>query len=200
MAVTYFPSFEKLIEAFQHLPGIGRKTAVRLALFILEDDESSVEAFSEALLNAKRSIKRCRKCFNYCENELCPVCSDASRDKSIICVVEDSKAILSFDRVKEYRGVYHVLGGVISPMDGVGPEDLNIAELISRIKEDSVKEVIIATNPTVNGETTAMYITRLLKPMGIKISRLAYGIPVGGELEYADEMTLSRAIEGRREI
>ncbi len=200
MAISYIPALEKLVEGFQHLPGIGRKTAVRLALFVLEDDDSNVEAFANALLNAKSQIKRCKKCFNYCEDALCPVCADASRDKTVVCVVEDSKAILSFDRVKDYHGVYHVLGGVISPMDGVGPDDLHLAELLVRIGEDDVKEVIIATNPTVNGETTALYIGRLLKPLGVKVSRLAYGIPVGGELEYADEMTLSRAIEGRREV
>ncbi len=200
MAITYIPALEKLVEAFQHLPGIGRKTAVRLALFVLEDDDASVEAFANALTEAKTSIKRCRKCYNYSAEELCPICADTSRDKSVVCVVEDSKAILSFDRVKDYHGVYHVLGGVISPMDGVGPDDLHLSELLVRIGEDDVKEVIIATNPTVNGETTALYIGRLLKPLGVKVSRLAYGIPVGGELEYADEMTLSRAIEGRREV
>jgi len=196
----YILPLEKLIEQFARLPGIGKKTAVRLAFSIVDGEESKAEEFAEALLAAKRDIKQCPVCFNLSEGGECAVCEDSRRDQSVICVVEDVRALMSIERVREYKGLYHVLGGVISPMDGIGPEQLRIAELIRRLEDESVKEIIIATNPTVEGETTALYLSRLIKPLGIKISRLAYGMPAGGELEYTDEVTLFRALQGRRDM
>ncbi len=193
----YILPLEKLIEQFRKLPGIGKKTAVRLAFSVLEFSKEDAEAFAEAIRGAKENIRTCSVCQNFSDGELCPVCADAERDRSVICVVEDAKAVMSLEKVKEFGGVYHVLHGAISPMDGIGPDKLRIRELMMRLTDD-VKEVIIATNPTVEGEATAMYLTKLIKPLGIKVSRLAYGIPVGGELEYADEVTLMRALEGRR--
>lgn len=194
----YILPLERLIEQFRRLPGIGKKTAVRLAFSVLDFTAEEAEAFADAIRGAKEQVKTCAVCQNISDGELCPVCADENRDRSVICVVEDAKAVMSLEKVKEYGGVYHVLHGAISPMAGVGPDQLRIAELMARLTDDTVKEIIIATNPTVEGEATAMYLTRLIKPLGIKVSRLAYGIPVGGELEYADEVTLMRAIEGRR--
>ena len=195
----YILPLEKLIEQFRKLPGIGKKTAVRLAFSVLEFSKEEAEAFAEAILGAKENVKTCSVCQNFSDGELCSVCTDAERDRSVICVVEDAKAVMSLEKVKEFGGVYHVLHGAISPMEGIGPDKLRIRELMMRLN-DEVKEVIIATNPTVEGEATAMYLTKLIKPLGVKVSRLAYGIPVGGELEYADEVTLMRALEGRRSM
>lgn len=196
----YILPLERLIEQFQTLDGIGRKTAVRLAFSVLDFDEEHAREFADAVIKAKTEVRHCSRCFNISEGELCPVCGDVTRDHSTICVVEDAKALMAMERVKEYRGVYHVLGGTISPIDGRGPEQIRIAELVERIASEEVKEVIIATNPTVDGETTAMYIAKLLGKYDVKLSRLAYGVPVGGDLEYADEMTLFRAIDGRKEL
>ena len=190
----------KLIEQFERLPGIGKKTAQRLAFHILDMPKESAEEFASAILEAREKIKKCSVCQNLTEDELCPICSDEGRDKSVICVVESPQDVLAFERTKEYRGLYHVLHGLISPIDGIGPEQLYIKELMSRTSSEELKEIIMATNPTVEGEATAAYIARLVKPMNIKVTRLAYGIPVGGNLEYADEVTLYRALEGRREI
>lgn len=194
----YILPLEKLIEQFRHLPGIGKKTAVRLAFAVLDFTDEEAEAFAEAVRGAKNQVCNCSVCQNISDGELCAVCADESRDRSVICVVEDAKAVMSLEKVKEFGGVYHVLHGAISPMQGIGPDKLRIKELIARLSDGSVNEIIIATNPTVEGEATAMYLTKLIKPLGVKVSRLAYGIPVGGELEYADEVTLMRAIEGRR--
>ncbi len=190
----------KLIEQFERLPGIGKKSAQRLAFYMLNQPPQRAEDFSKALLEASRTIKRCSICQNLTDVEHCPICEDASRDKTIICVVEDPRDVIAFERTREYKGLYHVLHGLISPMDGIGPEQLYIKELIARLASGEVKEVVMAQNPTVEGEATAMYLARLLKPIGIKVTRLAYGIPVGGSLEYADEVTLYRALEGRNEI
>lgn len=191
---------ERLVEQFRKLPGIGKKTAVRLAFSVLEFTEEEADAFADALREAKRSVKNCSVCQNISDADICPICADPSRDNSVICVVEDAKAVMSLEKVKEYRGLYHVLHGAISPMDGIGPDKLKIAELLSRLSSGTANEIIIATNPTVEGEATAMYLTKLIKPLGIRVSRLAYGIPVGGDLEYADEVTLMRALEGRRSM
>ncbi len=196
----YILPLERLIEQFRHLPGIGRKTAVRLAFAVLDFSDEEAFAFSDAVRAAKEQVKTCRVCQNIADGELCPICADEERDRSVICVVEDAKAVMSLEKVREYRGVYHVLHGAISPMSGVGPDKLKIPELIARLGSGEVREVIIATNPNVDGEATAMYLTKLIKPLGIKVSRLAYGIPVGGDLDYADEVTLMRALEGRRSM
>lgn len=187
----------KLTECFARLPGIGRKSAQRLAFHILRMPEEEAKAFANAILEAREKIGYCEICKNITDTPRCAICSDETRDKSTVCVVEDSRDVIAIERTKEYHGLYHVLGGLISPMDGIGPENLFIKELLARMTDGTVKEVIMATNPTVEGEATAMYLSRLIKPMGIKVSRLAYGIPVGGNLEYADEVTLYRAIEGR---
>ena len=196
----YILPLERLIEQFRHLPGIGRKTAVRLAFAVLDFSDEEAFAFSDAVRAAKEQVKTCRVCQNIADGELCPICADEERDRSVICVVEDAKAVMSLEKVREYRGVYHVLHGAISPMSGVGPDKLKIPELIARLGSGEVREVIIATNPNVDGEATAMYLTKLIKPLGIKVSRLAYGIPVGGDLDYADEVTLMRALECRRSM
>jgi len=185
------------------LPGVGAKTALKYAMALLELKDSEAEAFVSAIENARRNIRSCDRCFNLCEGTLCTVCADQTRSDAQLCVVEDARAVMAMERVSGFKGRYHVLEGVISPMDGVGPEQLRISELVDRVNEQLEKgecEVIVATNSTVEGETTAMYLTKLLKPMGAKVTRLAYGIPVGADLEYADEVTLGRAIEGRREI
>ena len=187
----------KLTECFARLPGIGRKSAQRLAFHILRMPEEEAKAFANAILEAREKIGYCEICKNINDKPQCANCSDETRDKSTVCVVEDPRDVIAIERTKEYHGLYHVLGGLISPMDGIGPENLFIKELLARLGDGTVKEVIMATNPTVEGEATAMYLSRLIKPMGIKVSRLAYGIPVGGNLEYADEVTLYRAIEGR---
>ena len=189
-----------MVEAFRRLPGVGRKSAERMAFGVLDMDETQLNAFVSSIVGAKQSIHACPECGNITASELCPICADGARDRSIICVVEDSKAVISFEKIKEFGGVYHVLGGVISPRSGKAPQDLNLASLPERIVANGVKEVMIATNATVEGETTAMYVSRIIKPTGVKITRLAYGIPVGADIEYADKLTLLRAIEGRREF
>ena len=194
------PALVRLIEQFERLPGIGKKTAQRLAFHLLDMPREKAAEFSAAILDAREKLHRCPVCLNLTEDELCPVCSQSSRDKSIICVVETPQDVMAFERTREYNGGYHVLHGLISPMDGIGPEQLGIKELIGRVGGDEVLEIIMATNPTVEGEATAAYLAKLLKPLGVKTSRLAYGIPVGGNLEYADEVTLFRALEGRQEI
>lgn len=199
MANNIVPLTE-LIAQFERLPGIGRKTAQRLAFSILEQPPERAEKFAEALINAKRKIHFCRVCQGLTDKEVCDICDDNRRDRSVICVVAEPKDVMAFERTREYTGVYHVLHGVISPLDGIGPEQLRIKELMARLGSGEVNEIIMATNPTVEGEATASYISRLVKPMGIKVTRLAYGIPVGGDLEYADEFTLARALEGRNEI
>lgn len=193
-------ALQKLSEQFARLPGIGRKSAMRLAFSILELSDEEAQNFANTIIEAKEKVHLCPVCQSLTDKEICSVCNDLSRDTSTIMVLEDTKAVLSMEKVREYRGLYHVLHGVISPMNGVTPDKLKIKELLSRIADEHVKEIIIATNPTVEGEATAMYLSRLLKPFEIKITRLAYGIPVGSDLEYADEVTLYRAIEGRRDI
>lgn len=199
MANNIVPLTE-LIAQFERLPGIGRKTAQRLAYSILEQPPERAEKFAEALINAKRKIHFCKVCGGLTDKEVCDICDDSRRDRSVICVVAEPKDIMAFERTREFGGVYHVLHGVISPLDGIGPDQLRIKELMARLGSGEVKEIIMATNPTVEGEATASYISRLVKPMGVKVTRLAYGIPVGGDLEYADEFTLARALEGRNEI
>lgn len=193
------PMLEKLINCFASLPGVGRKSAVRLSYRIIEMKPEEVQYFAETLLEAKNSIKLCSVCQSYSDTDICPICADDTRDGSTLIVVEDNKALEAIEEAHEYRGKYHVLHGVISPVDGIGPDRLKIKELIARL-DGSVKEVIIATNPSTEGEATAMYISRLIKPFGVKVTRLAYGLPVGGTLEYADTVTLIRAIEGRTEF
>ena len=200
MASYSVAPLEELIDQFARLPGIGRKTAQRLSFFVLSLPEGEAEKFADAILTAHKKIHSCKVCQNLTDGDVCSVCASSSRDRSTICVVEDPRDVMAFERTGDYNGLYHVLHGVISPMDGVGPDGIRIKELLTRLSGDEVKEVIMATNPTVEGEATAMYISRLLKPLGIKISRLAYGIPVGGDLQYADEVTLSRALEGRNEL
>ena len=196
----YIEALQRLAEQFGRLQGVGRKSAMRMAFSVLEFDEETVEEFARTLVDAKRRIHECPVCGNLTDKELCSVCSDMSRDRSVICVVEDVKAVMSIEKVREFRGVYHVLHGVISPMNGITPDKIRFRELIERAGEGEVKEVIIATNPTPDGEVTAMYISKYLKPLGVKVTRLAYGVPVGSDLEYADEVTLGRAIEGRRDV
>lgn len=190
----------ELINQFSRLPGIGKKTAQRLAYSILEQPPERARQFADALINAREKIHFCATCQSLTDLDVCQICADDRRDKSVICVVEDPRDVMAFERTREYRGVYHVLHGVISPLDNIGPDKLRIKELMARLSDGTVKEIIMATNPTVEGEATASYISRLVKPMGIKVTRLAYGIPVGGDLEYADEYTLARALEGRNEI
>ena len=190
----------ELINQFSRLPGIGRKTAQRLAYSIIEQPPERARQFADALINAKEKIHFCKVCQSLTDLEVCQMCSDPRRDRSIICVVEEPRDVMAFEKIREFSGLYHVLHGVISPLDGIGPDQLKIKELMARLASGEVKEIIMATNPTVEGEATASYISRLVKPMGIKVTRLAYGIPVGGDLEYADEYTLARALEGRNEI
>lgn len=200
MASYHVAPLDRLVEQFERLPGIGHKTAGRLAYHLLSRSEAETKAFADAILQAKEKIHYCKCCQNLTDLELCPVCTDEGRDKSVICVVEDPRDVMAFERTREYNGLYHVLHGVISPMDGIGPDSIRIKELMARLSDDKIEEIVMATNPTVEGEATASYISRLIRPMGIKVTRLAYGIPVGGDLEYADEVTLSRAFEGRNEI
>ncbi len=197
---TYTGPIMRLIEEFSKLPGVGRKTAQRLAFHVINMNNNDVEALSKAILEAKREIKYCSVCCNISDSEICSMCSNKNRDASVICVVEDPRDVAAMERTRDYKGQYHVLHGVISPMDGIGPDMIKIKELIQRVGTQDVKEIIMATNPTIEGEATAMYIARLLKPMGIKVTRIAHGLPVGGDLEYADEVTISKALEGRREI
>lgn len=188
----------RLIGAFQKLPGVGQKTAQRYALKVVNMSESEVKDFADSLINAKRNVKYCSVCGNYTDEDPCYICR--TRDRSVVCVVKDPKDVLSIERIRDYNGVYHVLHGVLNPMEGVGPNDIRLKELVSRVGTDGVKEVIVATNPDVEGEATAMYIAKLLKPLGVKVTRIAQGISIGSDLEYADEVTLSRAIENRREL
>lgn len=190
----------KLVEQFERLPGIGKRTAQRLAYFVLQMSDGDAKEFAAAIIEAHEKIKYCKVCKNLTDQDLCHVCRNSARDKSIICVVEDPRDVLALEKTGEFLGSFHVLHGVISPLNGVGPDQIYIKELLERISAGPIKEVIMATNPTVEGEATAMYISKLLKPLGVKVTRLAYGIPVGGDLEYADEVTLSRALIGRSEI
>ena len=196
----YPQALEKLSEQFAKLPGIGRKSAQRLAYYLLSVPEKEAEAFAEAILEAKRTIRNCPICQNLTDSEVCPICSSPKRDASVICVVAEPKDVIAIERTGEFNGRYHVLHGVISPMGHVGPDDLKIKELLGRISSEEVSEVIMATNPDTEGEATAMYVSRLLRPLGVKVTRLAYGIPVGSNLEYADSATLMRALEGRIEM
>ncbi len=198
--MQYPAPIAKLINSFTKLPGIGAKTAARLAFYILEMPEAEVLEFAQNLINAKRDLTYCSICGNITDQDPCIICSDDTRDKEVILVVEDTRDVMAMERLQEYRGYYHVLGGVLSPMEGTGPDDLNIAPLIKRLSDEQVQEVIIATNATSEGEATAVYLSRLIKPSGIKVTRLAHGLSVGSDIEYADEMTLFRAIEGRREL
>ena len=186
-----------LIDELARLPGIGRKTAQRLAFHIIGMPEDEVNALSVALVQARREVRYCRQCCTLTDSEICPICSDPSRDRGSIMVVEDSRDMAAYEKTTQYNGLYHILHGVISPLGGVGPGDLKIKELLERLRSDEVHEIILATNPTVEGETTAMYLSKLIKPLGIKVTRIANGVPVGGDLEYTDEVTLARALEGR---
>jgi recombination protein RecR len=197
---SYAGPIARLINEFSKLPGIGKKTAERLAYYIIEIDKDEAMKLSAAIEETKEKINFCERCFNLSENKLCEICQDQKRETHVICVVERPKDIHSIERTKEYNGLFHVLHGHISPMDGIGPDDIRLKELIQRVRDESVEEVIVATNPNVEGEATSMYISKLLKFSDVKVTRLAHGIPIGGNLEYADEMTLSKAFEGRVEI
>jgi recombination protein RecR len=196
----YIESLRLLAEKFACLEGVGKKTAMRMAFSVLELEEGEAEEFARAILDAKEKIHLCPVCQNLTDREVCPICADEERDHSQICVVTDARTVLAMEKVREYRGTYHVLHGLISPMNGVTPEQLKIKELLARVGEGEVEEVIVATNPTVEGEATAMYLSKLLRPLGVRVTRLAYGVPVGADLEYADEITLFRALEGRRDV
>ena len=199
--MSFFPApLETLIDRFASLPGIGRKSAQRLAFFVLSQPESEARAFADAIVTAKTSVHCCKICQNLTEEEICPICASSRREKSVICVVSEPRDVLSIERGHEYNGSYHVLHGVLSPMSHVGPEDIRIKELLQRVTNEEIEEVIMATNPDTEGEATAMYISRLLKPFGVKVTRLAYGIPVGSSLEFADDTTLNRALEGRTDM
>ena len=199
--MMHYPEpISKLIDSFMKLPGIGPKTAARLAFHVLTMKEDAVLTFSKALVDAKRNLGYCSKCGHITDINPCHICSDKSRDGSMICVVQDTKDVIALEKMRDYNGLYHVLHGAISPMDGIGPEDINVSSLLVRLQDETVQELILATNPTIEGEATAMYISRLVKPSGIRTTRIAHGLPVGGDLEYADEVTLSRALEGRREL
>lgn len=198
--LNFYPkALTKLIEEFGKLPGIGSKTAQRLAFHIISMDEASTKEFADAIVSAKKNIKYCSICGNMTDNDPCFLCSNKDRDRNIICVVQEPRDVIAMEKTREFNGTYHVLHGAISPMGGIGPDDIRIKELVTRITMDT-SEIILATNPNVEGEATAMYISRLLKPMGVKVTRIAHGIPVGGDLEYADEVTLCKALEGRREL
>ena len=196
----YPEPISKLMESFMKLPGIGPKTAARLAFFVLGMKEDTVLDFAKALVDAKRNLSFCSNCGHITDVDPCMICQDQSRDRTTICVVQDPKDVIAMEKMRDYTGLYHVLQGAISPMDGVGPEDINVPSLLKRLQDETISELILATNPTIEGEATAMYISRLVKPSGIKTTRIAHGLPVGGDLEYADEVTLSRALEGRREL
>ena len=198
--MQYPEPIARLMDSYMKLPGIGAKTAARLAFFSMEMSEEEVMNFANALISCKRDLTMCSVCGNITQEDPCEICQDASRDKTKILVVEDSRDVMSLERMKEYKGLYHVLHGVLSPMEGTGPDDINVASLIQRLQDPTVEEVIIATNATAEGEATAMYLSRLIKPAGIKVTRLAHGLAVGSDIEYADEMTLFKAIEGRREL
>ena len=197
---AYIESLQHLAEELGRLEGVGRKSAMRMAFSILELPEEEVAELAGAILDAKKKIHACPICQNLTDREICPVCSDIDRDRSVVCVVSDARTVLAMEKVREYRGVYHVLHGLISPMDGVTPDQLRIKELLERVGQGEIREVIVATNPTVEGEATALYLAKLLKPFEIRVTRLAYGVPVGADLEYADEVTLFRALEGRKDV
>jgi recombination protein RecR len=196
----FSPSIEKLIENFEKLPSIGHKTAQRLAFHMLDISEEEAKEFTDAILDAKHNLHLCSKCFNISDTDPCFICSNVKRDQGTICVVEDVRDVVAMERTHEYKGVYHVLHGSISPMNGVGPDNIKIKELLTRIMDGGVKEIILATNPRVEGEATSMYISKLVKPLGVKVTRIARGIPIGGDLEYTDEITLAKALEGRNEM
>ena len=196
----YAKPLSNLIGELSKLPGIGGKTAQRLAFHILSQDDRDAFALAEAILDAKKNMRYCSVCGNLTDVDPCAICSDPARDQSVICVVESPRDVSAMERIKEFQGLYHVLHGAISPMDGIGPEDINLKQLIIRLQQNDIREVILATNPNIEGEATAMYTARLIKPSGIKVTRIAHGVPVGGDLEYADEITLSKAMEGRREL
>jgi recombination protein RecR len=198
--MRYAPSIERLLEELERLPGIGPKSAQRIAYYVLRTDAESAQRLADAIVEVKRTVHFCPRCFNFAEEELCAICADPERDVSIICVVEEPRDVVAIERTGEHHGVYHVLHGAISPIDGIGPEQLRVRELIDRLGDDGVAEVLIATNPNVEGETTALYLARLIKPLGIKVTRIASGLPVGGDLEFADEVTLGRALQARREL
>lgn len=198
--MQYIAPLANLIEHFRALPGIGQKTAVRLAYHVLDMDAAAAKSLAGAILEAKEKIGYCSTCFNLSDRNPCAICDDKKRDHSVICVVEQPQDVAAMERMHEYKGVYHVLHGALSPLEGVGPDDLRIKELLTRLYDTNVKEIIMATNPNVEGEATAMYIAKLLKPSGIKVTRIAHGLPIGGDLEYADEVTLAKAMENRREI
>ncbi len=198
--MRYAPAIARLLEELERLPGIGPKSAQRLTYHILRADEEDTKRLADAILEVKRVIHFCPRCFNFAEGDLCDICADPSRDHSTICVVEEPRDVVAIDRTGEYSGVYHVLQGAISPIDGIGPDQLRVRELVDRVSQEDVREVVIATDPDVEGETTALYLARLLKPLGVKVTRIASGLPVGGDLEYADEVTLGRALEARREM
>ena len=196
----YAKPLNRLINELSKLPGIGGKTAQRLAFHILSMDKSQVDALASSMTDAKEQMKYCSVCGNLTDTDPCSICSDEKRDGSVICVVENPRDVMAMEKIREYNGLYHVLHGVISPMDGIGPEEINLKSLIMRLKDTDVKELVIATNPNIEGEATAMYIARLIKPSGIKVTRIAHGIPVGGDLEYTDEITLLKAMEGRKAL
>ena len=200
MAAFFPASFEELIDGFASLPGIGRKSAQRLAFYILSVSDEEAESFANAVLEAKKNVHTCPVCQNLTDGDLCPVCASDSRDKTTVCVVSEPRDVLSIERSREYRGLYHVLHGALSPMNHVGPDDLRIRELLERVAGGEIREVIMATNPDTEGDATAMYISRLLRPFGVKVTRLGFGVPVGSNLEYADDATMLKALEGRREM
>lgn len=194
------PVIQKLLDELERLPGIGPKSAQRIAYWILNADDATALRLSDAIAEVKRTVRFCSRCFNYAQGDLCDICESTSRDAGVLCVVSEPRDIPPIERTAVFRGVYHVLGGALSPMDNIGPDDLRIAELMARLADESVHEVVLATNPDIEGETTAAYLARLIKPLGVKVTRLASGLPVGGDLEFADEVTLGRAIEERREV
>ncbi|HHU69911.1 MAG TPA: recombination protein RecR [Thermoanaerobacterales bacterium] len=196
----YAKPIANLIEEFAKLPGIGPKTAQRIAFYIINMPKDSVNRFAETLLEARGKIRYCSVCGNFTDENPCKICSSRERDATTICVVENPRDVVAMEKTREYKGLYHVLNGAISPMDNIGPDDIKIKELLARLKDNTIKEIILATNPNVEGEATAMYISKLLKPFNIKVTRIAHGVPVGGDLEYADEVTLTKALEGRKEI
>lgn len=197
----YVPQpISKLIEGFMRLPGIGPKTAQRLAFFVLDMEEDDVLDLAKALIHVKRDLQTCTVCGNITDQNPCYICADQRRDRSVICVIQDTKDLMAMERTQEYRGLYHVLNGAISPIDGIGPDELKIPELLKRLSDETVQELILATNPNIEGEATAIYLSKLVKPFNLKVTRIAHGLPVGGDLEYADEVTLTKALEGRREL
>jgi recombination protein RecR len=200
MSAGFSSSFERLLAELEKMPGVGRKTAQRLAFHLLKLPEQEAEALAVAIRDVKRNVKPCSRCFSITESDPCNICSDPKRDQSVLCVVEQPSDVLALEKTADFRGLYHVLMGVISPLEGLSPEDLRIRELLARLRDGTVKEVIVATNPDLEGEATALYLSKLVKPLGARVTRLARGLPVGGDLEYADQMTISRALEGRKEI